>query len=109
MYPPTWKRWLILAFGLLENLVFSGSILGWSALNYMLKAEGIFSDVCTNVHSSNFVTISPTVNSTSSLYSNLNSNDLVNNYINYSIIPELPDLPDHLANYTQRKQVSESL
>lgn len=108
MYPPTWKRWLILAFGLLENLVFSGSILGWSALNYMLKAEGIFSDLCTDVQTSNFVTISPTVNATS-LYSHLNSNNLVNNYINYSIIPELPDLPNHLTNYTERKQVSQSL
>lgn len=43
---PTWKRWTILFCGLIENLVFSGSILGWSALNYMLKQEGIFESVC---------------------------------------------------------------
>ncbi|KAI1289929.1 Solute carrier family 43 member 3 [Halotydeus destructor] len=46
MMTPTWKRWFILFCGLLENLVFSGSILGWSALNYMLKQEGIFADQC---------------------------------------------------------------
>ena len=42
----TWQRWTILFIGLLENLVFSGSILGWSALNYMLKQEGVFSSLC---------------------------------------------------------------
>lgn len=41
-----WKRWLILFVGLWENLIFSGSILGWSALNHMLKQEGIFVDLC---------------------------------------------------------------
>ncbi|XP_074598968.1 equilibrative nucleobase transporter 1-like isoform X2 [Brevipalpus obovatus] len=43
---PTWKKRLILIVGLFENLIFTGSILGWSALNYMLKEEGIFSDYC---------------------------------------------------------------
>ena len=51
MAVPSWKKWTILICGLLENLVFSGSILGWSALNYMLKQEGIFSDLC---HDDNF-------------------------------------------------------
>lgn len=61
---PTWKRWTILFCGLFENLIFSGSILGnrlvvplvtlvslrpstgWSALNYILKQEGVFSELC---------------------------------------------------------------
>lgn len=46
MSMPTWKKRLILIIGLFENLIFTGSILGWSALNYMLKEEGIFSDYC---------------------------------------------------------------
>lgn len=45
-FTPNWKRWTILFFGFLENLVFSGTILGWSALNYMLKQEGVFESVC---------------------------------------------------------------
>ena len=45
---PTWKKRLILIIGLFENLIFTGSILGWSALNYMLKEEGIFSDFCSD-------------------------------------------------------------
>ena len=53
----TWQRWAILFIGLLENLVFSGSILGWSALNYMLKQEGIFSSLCHH-DSSNLYSVS---------------------------------------------------
>lgn len=30
----------------MENLIFTGSILGWSALNYMLKEEGVFENLC---------------------------------------------------------------
>lgn len=55
---PTWKRWTILFCGLIENLVFSGSILGWSALNYMLKQEGIFESVCYDEISSSRTSLS---------------------------------------------------
>jgi len=49
MSTPTWKKNLILIVGLLENLIFSGTILGWSALNYMLKSEGIYQDICDDI------------------------------------------------------------
>lgn len=41
-----WKKRFILIFGLFENLIFTGTILGWSALNYMLKAEGVYRHLC---------------------------------------------------------------
>lgn len=120
MYPPTWKRWLILAFGLLENLVFSGSILGWAPLNYMLKEEGIFSDTCISSDPPNLIarhSSSPpafnsstwTSTSASTSPSSLTAEDtLVNNFINYSVIPELPSLPESdLIMNTTSKQVSE--
>ncbi|XP_054157673.1 equilibrative nucleobase transporter 1-like [Oppia nitens] len=46
MSTPVWKKRLILLLGLIENLVFSGTIFGWSAMNYMLKSERIYLDVC---------------------------------------------------------------
>lgn len=46
MTTPTWKKYLILLCGLLENLIFSGPIMGWSALNYMLKHERIYESIC---------------------------------------------------------------
>lgn len=56
---PTWKRWTILFCGLIETLVFSGSILGWSALNHMLKQEGIFEWVCDSNSNSSVVLPNP--------------------------------------------------
>lgn len=50
MNTPKWKRYLILFVGLLENLIFTGSILGWSSLNFMLKEEGVFSHLCAQIH-----------------------------------------------------------
>ncbi|CAG2172806.1 unnamed protein product [Oppiella nova] len=49
MSTPVWKKRFILIFGLLENLVFSGTILGWSAMNYILKSEGVYQYVCDEV------------------------------------------------------------
>lgn len=49
MSTPIWKKNFILIFGLFENLIFSGTILGWSALNYMLKSEGVYRDICEDV------------------------------------------------------------
>ena len=51
MTTPVWKKRLILIVGLLENLLFSGTIFGWTALNYMLKSEGVYQYVCDeNLH-----------------------------------------------------------
>ncbi|KAG8194710.1 hypothetical protein JTE90_028024 [Oedothorax gibbosus] len=42
-------RYFLLFWGLLETWVFSGSILGWSALHYMLKREGVYGHLCTDI------------------------------------------------------------
>ena len=44
---PEWKKILILVVGLLEILIFSGTILGWTSLKLMLKNEGIYDYKCT--------------------------------------------------------------
>ncbi|XP_074598965.1 equilibrative nucleobase transporter 1-like [Brevipalpus obovatus] len=46
METPVWKKRFILIFCLFENLIFSGNIYGWSALNFVLKEERIFSSYC---------------------------------------------------------------
>lgn len=82
-----WKRWLILFVGLWENLIFSGSILGWSALNYMLKQEGIFVDLCQEA-----VISSPFPYRNYSIDARLDKYPLLNSYINYSVLTNVgPD------------------
>lgn len=88
-----WQRWAILFVGLFENLIFSGSILGWSALNYMLKQEGIFSSLCH--HDTSILSFSAQnesrsgVNQPNLIVSWNDSNSLLNSFINYSMIPEM--------------------
>lgn len=53
---PTWKKNLIVVVGLLEILVFSGTILGWSSLKLMLKKEGIYGYKCNNWNGQNMST-----------------------------------------------------
>lgn len=79
-----WKRWLILFVGLWENLIFSGSILGWSALNYMLKQEGIFVDLCQESVSSPFPYRNYSIDTR--LSGQLDKYPLLNSYINYSVL-----------------------
>ena len=53
---PEWKKILILVVGLLEILIFSGTILGWTSLKLMLKKEGIYDYKCrrqTNITNEN--------------------------------------------------------
>ncbi|CAH1243346.1 SLC43A3 [Branchiostoma lanceolatum] len=40
------KRFLLLGISVLEMLLFSGIIYGWTSLVYILKQEGYFSDLC---------------------------------------------------------------
>ncbi|KAI8491748.1 Trafficking protein particle complex subunit 9 [Branchiostoma belcheri] len=52
------KRFLLLAISVLEMLLFSGIIYGWTSLVYILKQEGYFSDSCnttTTVRSVNWL------------------------------------------------------
>lgn len=46
MYKSKWKRFLVVVVGLLEILIFSGTILGWTSLKLMLKNEGIYDYLC---------------------------------------------------------------
>ena len=48
MLLPEWKKILILVVGLLEILIFSGTILGWASLKLMLKNEQIYGYKCSN-------------------------------------------------------------
>ena len=41
-----WKKWLIAIWAFLECMVFAGILLGWGSLVFVLKEEGIFSDLC---------------------------------------------------------------
>ena len=97
-----WQRWGILFVGLFENLIFSGSILGWSALNYMLKQEGIFSSLChhdTSILSSSAQNESRSgVNQPNLFVSWNDSNSLLNSFINYSMIHEM--LPKTNSSFT---------
>lgn len=85
-----WKRWFILFVGLWENLIFSGSILGWSALNYMLKQEGIFIDLCQD-ESSSYQSPYPYRNFSieSGISGQLDRLPLLSSYINYSVLPNV--------------------
>lgn len=49
MPTPVWKKRLILIVGLLEVLVFSGTLFGWTGLVYMLKSEGVYQYMCDDI------------------------------------------------------------
>ncbi|KPM02211.1 Major Facilitator-like protein 2 [Sarcoptes scabiei] len=53
MYQSESKRFLIVLVGLIEILIFSGTILGWTSLRLMLKNEGIYEYLCQTNPSSN--------------------------------------------------------
>ena len=40
--------WFFLVVGVLEVVLFSGNMLGWSSLLFMLKEEGFFQELCTS-------------------------------------------------------------
>lgn len=54
------KKIVILICGLIENLIFSGTIFGWPALFYMLKSEGIYEHLCHNVENRRMITTANT-------------------------------------------------
>jgi len=80
MSTPNWKKNFIVIFGLFENLIFGGTLLGWSALNNMLKSEGVYQNVCPDI----------------------NPNNLINHY-NYSMTQKNPVLIH--ANNTQNLNI----
>lgn len=48
MYNSGWKKFFVVTIGLLEILIFSGTLLGWTSLKLMLKNEGIYDYLCKN-------------------------------------------------------------
>ncbi|XP_076329315.1 equilibrative nucleobase transporter 1-like isoform X2 [Tachypleus tridentatus] len=62
----TWKKVVILFCGLFETLIFSGNVLGWTALSYMLKKEGVYLEVCSSETSSDDVFLDKKIEVTSS-------------------------------------------
>ena len=42
------KKWVIYIIGLVEVIVFGGVIFGWAQLIFVLKNDGIFSNLCYN-------------------------------------------------------------
>ena len=46
MHRTRFCHWLLIFYGALEILLFSGLVFGWGSLVYVLKQEGYMSDVC---------------------------------------------------------------
>uniref|UniRef100_A0A673AIS9 Uncharacterized protein n=1 Tax=Sphaeramia orbicularis TaxID=375764 RepID=A0A673AIS9_9TELE len=43
------RRWLTFVTGLVECLCFAGIVFGWASLVFVLKMEGYFSSLCSNL------------------------------------------------------------
>ena len=41
-----WKKYFVAGWAFTECLLFAGLLYGWPSLNFVLKAEGIYSDLC---------------------------------------------------------------
>ncbi|XP_068437685.1 equilibrative nucleobase transporter 1-like [Clinocottus analis] len=52
------RRYLTLFTGLVECLVFAGSVFGWASLVFILKTEGYFSSRCVNITGVNATAVS---------------------------------------------------
>lgn len=73
MYESEWKRFLVVVFGLLEILIFSGTILGWTSLKLMLKNEGIYDYLCNDINNNSSTT--KTIPSSSSVIIDKDNDD----------------------------------
>ncbi|CAG2161793.1 unnamed protein product [Oppiella nova] len=88
------KRVLILMCGLIENLIFSGTLFGWPALFYMLKSEGIYEHLCLNMEAQHHIS-----DMNNNLFENMTlSQDAINEIdSNASDIKKFSHLPDFPA------------
>lgn len=73
MYESKWKRFLVVVVGLLEILIFSGTILGWTSLKLMLKNEGIYDYLCDDNN------ITDTTSSTTKIMPSSSSSVIIDN------------------------------
>lgn len=55
-------RYLYAVWAFLESLCFGGLIYGWSSLAYVLKQEGLYSNLCDESESTSSVPTQVTVN-----------------------------------------------
>ncbi|XP_060572191.1 equilibrative nucleobase transporter 1-like [Ruditapes philippinarum] len=51
-----WKKWLVAGWAFMECLLFAGIMFGWPSLNFVLKSEGIYADLCEDTANSSFLT-----------------------------------------------------
>lgn len=77
-----WKKWLIAGWAFMECLLFGGLLYGWGSIEFVLKEEGIYADLCAGKeHGGN--------ENSSIIYSNVTivpPNATVN--LGYTIVPE---------------------
>ncbi|XP_060561701.1 equilibrative nucleobase transporter 1-like [Ruditapes philippinarum] len=53
-----WKKWLVAGWAFMECLFFAGLLYGWASINFVLKSEGIYADLCEDTVNSSFLTYS---------------------------------------------------
>lgn len=78
-------RHFLLWYGLFETFVFTGNILGWTALHYMLRKEGIYSYVCEDS-----LDIFPPANSTNWRTATVATSFRTEHYFNDSEVSTVP-------------------
>lgn len=66
------KEHVLVAVGLLESFVYSGFVLGWATMNFLLKKEGVFSHLCsdTGQETADNDTVNENYNEVSAFYIN---------------------------------------
>ena len=45
-----WKKWILLLWAVFEIVLLSGVVFGWGVLVFVLKDEGLYSDLCQMAH-----------------------------------------------------------
>lgn len=44
-----WKKWVVAGWAFMECILFGGLLYGWGSMNFVLKSEGIYADLCADV------------------------------------------------------------
>ena len=53
-----WKKWIVAGWAFMECLLFAGLLYGWASINFVLKAEGIYADLCEDTSNNSLLTYS---------------------------------------------------
>ncbi|XP_053380662.1 uncharacterized protein LOC123563417 [Mercenaria mercenaria] len=90
-----WKKWLVAGWAFMECLFFAGLLYGWASVNFVLKSEGIYADLCED-----------TSNDTVFKYASIKNNDSASvnvvllNTTTLSEKPVSPTQPSPVTNVT---------